>query len=170
MEDGPVRDRATMVRALPFRRTARAPPAKRRGASSTLAVVSPASFNGQDTCFVIRGSKCAIGWFTCAGYTVCLPLTDSQPYDLVVDDGVSGLQRVSVKSTTRFKADLNVYDVGLRTVGGNKSQVITRHFDRSLVELLFVAYDNGLRYLIPTSEFEAKSELRLGTKYARFKV
>ena len=39
------------------------------------------------------GLGLAIAWFTAAGWTVSVPLTDSQPYDLVVDDnGV--LQRV----------------------------------------------------------------------------
>jgi len=113
------------------------------------------------------GMGIAIGWFACAGYTVCLPLTDSQPYDLVVDNG-SGLKRVAVKTTTQFNN--GAYDVGLRTQGGNKSQFTIRHFDRDSIEMLFVACDNGDRYLIPTAEFSAKSYLRLSGKYARFKV
>jgi hypothetical protein len=114
------------------------------------------------------GMGIAIGWFACAGYTVCLPLTDSQPYDLVVDDGETGLQRVSVRTTTAVVKGL--YDVGLRTVGGNKTQTKFRNFDRTQVELLFVACDNGDRYLIPTTAFDAKTYLRLGAKYVAFKV
>jgi hypothetical protein len=95
-------------------------------------------------------------------------LTDSQPYDLVVDDGVRGLQRVSVKTTTQLKRGL--YEVGLRAQGGNKSQFTIRHFDKTVVDLLFVAVANGDRYLIPTAGLEARSYIRLGDKYACDKV
>lgn len=114
------------------------------------------------------GMGIAIGWFACAGYTVCLPLTDSQPYDLIVDDGQHGLQRVSVKSTTQLKRE--IYQVGLRTQGGNKSQFTIRHFDNLGVELLFVACGNGDRYLIPASEIVSRSYIALGQKYSRFRV
>lgn len=33
------------------------------------------------------GLGVAIGWFTTHGYTMSVPLTDSQDYDLIVDDG-----------------------------------------------------------------------------------
>ncbi len=115
------------------------------------------------------GMGIAIGWFACAGYTVCLPLTDSQPYDLIVDDGEHGLQRVSVKSTTQ-KAPSGSYAVGLRTQGGNKSQFNIRHFDSAQVELLFVACDDGSRYLIPSCRIMARSGLNLGRAYDCFKV
>lgn len=110
----------------------------------------------------------AIGWFACTGYTVCLPLTDSQPYDLIVDDGEHGLQRVSVKSTTAIRRGR--YEVGLRTQGGNKTQFTIRHFDNLGVELLFVACANGDRYLIPAVEVSSRSYITLGSKYLRFRV
>lgn len=119
----------------------------------------------------------AIGWFACAGYTVCVPLTDSQGYDLIVDDGEHGLQRVSVKTTTRTnrvgRAKLqggSAYVVGLRTQGGNKSQFKIRPFNHLGTELLFVACANGDRYLVPTSEFTETSELTLGKRFDKFKI
>lgn len=42
----------------------------------------------------------AIAWFCSHGYDVCLPLNDSQKYDLVVDLG-GDLHRVKVKTSTR---------------------------------------------------------------------
>jgi hypothetical protein len=114
------------------------------------------------------GMGIAIGWFACAGYTVCLPLTDSQPYDLIVDDGEHGLQRVSVKSTTQLK--LGLYQVGLRTQGGNRSQFTIRHFDNLGVELLFIACSDGGRYLIPAAKITSKSYIQLGAKYAQYRV
>ena len=41
----------------------------------------------------------AIGYFTSLGFTVSVPLTDSQEYDLIVDNGFS-LNRVQVKRCT----------------------------------------------------------------------
>lgn len=62
------------------------------------------------------GLGLAIGWFTSQGHTVCVPLTDSQDYDLVVDiDGK--LQKVQVKTTT-YKAPSGAYSVGLSVKGG----------------------------------------------------
>lgn len=112
----------------------------------------------------------AISWFTCAGYTVCIPLTDSQHYDLIVDDYLGGLQRVSVKTTTR-KYESGSYIVGLRTMGGNRSQSEkVKKFNPSLVELLFIACDNGDKYLIPATSVTANSTIHLSTKYDKFKV
>jgi PD-(D/E)XK endonuclease len=115
------------------------------------------------------GMGIAIGWFACAGYTVCVPLTDSQPYDLIVDDGEHGLQRVSVKTTTRTHPN-GTYRVGLRTQGGNKSQFKIRPFDQAVVDLLFVACDNGDRFLLPVGEFQVTNEITLGMKYEQFRI
>lgn len=85
----------------------------------------------------------AIGWFACHGFTVCVPLTDSQPYDLVVDGG-EGLKRVAVRTTTQKRGQ--TYLVGLRTQGGNKSQFTI------------------------TTEFSARAHLALGRKCEPFKL
>ena len=113
------------------------------------------------------GLGVAIGWFTANGYTVSVPLTDSQPYDLVVEqDGV--LSRVSVKTTTLRKN--GGYEVGLRTQGGNKTQTNVRHFDSSGVELLFVACSNGTNYLIPSAAISAKSAIVVGEKWSAYQL
>lgn len=109
----------------------------------------------------------AIGWFAANGYTVCIPLTDSQSYDLVVD--YEGLKRVGVRSTTRSKGG-GRYEVGLRTQGGNKSQIKIRHFDASVVDFLFVACSDGSAYLIPSSEIKASSSIMVGPKWQRYQI
>lgn len=114
------------------------------------------------------GMGIAIGWFACAGYTVALPLTDSQHYDLIVDDG-NKLQRVSVKTCTR-KYSSGSYIVGLRTMGGNKTQSKVRKFDPNKIELLFIACSSGECYLIPASAVTADSTIHLGAKYDQWKV
>jgi hypothetical protein len=65
------------------------------------------------------GVGAAIAWFMANGYCVLMPLSESQPYDLVVDDG-ERLQRVQVKTTTA-KSPYGRYVVSLQTAGGNQS-------------------------------------------------
>ncbi len=47
----------------------------------------------------------AIASFTRAGYDVSLPLTESAPYDLIVDTGLD-LKRVQVRYTSSHQVDL----------------------------------------------------------------
>lgn len=91
------------------------------------------------------GLGIAIAWFTLNNYTVCIPLTDSQPYDLVVDDGY-GLKRVSVRTSTRSSGE-----VGLRTIGGNKSQTTIKKFQWTQSDLLFLVDNENRLFLIPTN-------------------
>lgn len=113
----------------------------------------------------------AIGWFACAGWTVCVPLTDSQPYDLVVDAGDGVLCRVSVRTSTQ-RQPKGQYEVGLRTQGGNHTQrAKVRHFDPAIVDILFVACDDGTKYLIPSAAITNRSSLTVGgSKYNEFQV
>jgi len=114
------------------------------------------------------GLGAAISWFTANGYTVSIPLTDSQAYDLVVDAGE--LKRVQVRTTT-VETKANTWSVGLRTMGGNRSGTgkVTR-LSRDKVDLLFVMCANGWLFLIPLTEITATNCLSLGPKWARFRV
>jgi hypothetical protein len=98
---------------------------------------------------------------------VAIPLTDSQPYDLIIDDG-SGLARVQVRTTTK-KEGRNYY-VKLATIGGNKTQVITRPFDPTDYEWLFVVCGDATAFLIPTTEIHARYSLSLGRRFEAFRL
>ncbi len=50
-------------------------------------------------------TACAIAAFTCKGWDVSIPLTESAPYDLVVDTPF-GLKRVQVKYSSSRAVDL----------------------------------------------------------------
>lgn len=89
----------------------------------------------------------AISYFTSKGLTVCVPLTDSQDYDLVVD--IDGLQRIQVKTTTQ-KSRYGIYKVDLRVKGGNKSRNYNKSFDFTQVDFVFILTAEGIRYLIPS--------------------
>ena len=110
----------------------------------------------------------AIAYFTKLGQTVAIPLTDSQHYDLIVDNGAV-LLRVQVK-TTRHKADNGSYEVGLRTSGGNKSGNTINYFDNKSSDILFVLAEDGTEWVIPTSDVEARHGIVLGSKYDKHRI
>ena len=110
----------------------------------------------------------AIHYFGSLGWSINVPLIDSQPYDLVVDDGRT-LHRVQVKTTT-FKSPYGVYVVSLATRGGNQSFHTSKPFDHAAVDLLYVLAEGPMRYLVPTDAFESRTTLSLGSKVARFRL
>lgn len=60
-----------------------------------------------------------MAYYAKLGWTVSVPVTDSQDYDLVVDNGTR-LFKVQVKTTKSISPSGN-YIVSLRTIGGNRS-------------------------------------------------
>lgn len=115
------------------------------------------------------GLGIAVGWFVTNGYTVCIPLTDSQGYDLVVEDS-SGLHKVFVRTTTRTHSKGKIFECGLRTQGGNKSQFKIRKFDRDLVDIVFIVCGDGAKYLIPAQTIDCKSSISLGPRYQQYRL
>lgn len=113
------------------------------------------------------GMGIAIAYFSRIGVRVGIPLTDSQPYDLMIDDG-QRLSRVQVRTTTAREG--RSYVVGLKTVGGNKTQIITKVFDPSAYEWLFVVCGDATAYLIPTTAITARYSIFLGRKYEGFRL
>ncbi len=108
------------------------------------------------------GMGAALGWFLSQGYRVALPLGESQPWDLIVEDHEGRVLRVQVKTTTH-RSPYGRYVVTLATRGGNQSwNRVARKFDANVVELLFVLTDDGDRYLIPTHVIGACTALSLG--------
>ncbi len=116
------------------------------------------------------GMGVAICWFSLRGWTVAIPLTDSQPYDLVVEaPGGEGLKKVQVKTTTMLNK-YGRYEVSLRTCGGNRSGYgNSKNFDPSEVDLVFVITQVGDQYLIPSVECGGSTLLTLGEKYLKFR-
>lgn len=110
------------------------------------------------------GLGVAIAWFTSKGHTVAIPLTDSQDYDLIVDNGV--LNRIQVKTTTYKRSGHFIVD--LRVKGGNKSGTgKIKRFDSTKVDVIFVITAEGTKYMIPSAPIQYIS---LSNKYGRYKV
>lgn len=110
----------------------------------------------------------AIDYFTSHSIPVCIPLNDTQKYDLVVDiDGK--LSRVSVK-TSRYKHSQSSYYVHLKNCGGSSGKGKVRPFDNKTCEYLFVLTGDNKMYLIPSSEIESTGSISIGVKYTEFEV
>lgn len=112
-----------------------------------------------DTCY-------AMAYYAKLGWTVSVPVTDSQDYDLVVDNGTR-LFKVQVKTTKSISPSGN-YIVSLRTIGGNRSGTgKCKDFSENSSDLLFALTDSGDCYSIPKSEISA---VALGERYLPYRV
>ena len=113
------------------------------------------------------GMAAAIFYYVQSGYTVSVPLTDCQQYDIIVErDGL--MERVQVKTTTR-RDKQGVYTVELRTIGGRHTTT-RKKFDNKAVERVFVLCENGDRYDLPSEVIDAQSAFRLGETKQPYRV
>lgn len=104
----------------------------------------------------------AMAYYAKLGWTVSVPVTDSQDYDLVVDNGTR-LFKVQVKTTKSISPSGN-YIVSLRTIGGNRSGTgKCKDFSENSSDLT----DSGDCYSIPKSEISA---VALGERYLPYRV
>lgn len=110
----------------------------------------------------------AIAIFSQMGYTVSIPLTDSQDYDLIVDIE-NKIYRVQVK-TTMFKTTHGIYQINLAIKGGNKSSNTIKKFDNKIVDALFVLTEIGDMYFIPSNDVNCKHCLNLGKDKLKYKI
>jgi hypothetical protein len=115
------------------------------------------------------GELSAMQWLVHAGAYVFIPVGHSPDYDLVADNG-DRLFRVQVKTSSVWRRER--WEVSLATRGGNQSwsgQV--KVLDPSRCDLLFVHVGDGRRWLIPTSDLDGRSGIRIGgPKYSEFEV
>jgi hypothetical protein len=113
------------------------------------------------------GLGIAIAYFSRIGVQVAIPLTDTQRYDLIIEHE-DKLQRVQVKTTTMKQG--HGYNVHLRTIGGNKSQIVARDFHPSDYGWLFVVCGDATAYLIPTTAITSRSSIFLSRKYEPYRI
>lgn len=111
----------------------------------------------------------AIAYYSRLGWTVSIPITDSQDYDLLVENTDNNILKVQVK-TSRYLTEGGTYQVSLKTCGGNKSGQTIKTMDKNYIDLVFVLVDDGSCYSIPTEKIESSGSMNLGDKYSEFKV
>lgn len=97
------------------------------------------------------GIGAAISYYTRKGVNVCLPLTDSQSYDLVIDDG--SLKRVQVKYTSQ-KVNSGNYIVELRSISGS-SRKVYKTLNENTADILVVVTSEYILE-IPVTEIKVQ--------------
>jgi len=112
----------------------------------------------------------AIAYFTQAGCTVSVPITDSQHYDLIVDYPLTGLKKVEVKTTVYMRRKGRYFALNLRVFGGNRSGIQKARKLCESVDIVFAVTAAGTRYLIPVEHLGGTSTILLGPSYDRFQV
>lgn len=113
------------------------------------------------------GIGLAIAHFTLKGNVVCIPLTDSQCYDLVVD--IDGLKKIQIK-TTRAKNPFGNYVVELRTKTHCGSKIYLYKGLEENLDFIFILTEEGKKYLIPRDKIKPKRILTLTKKFDSFLV
>lgn len=82
----------------------------------------------------------AIATFTRLGWDVSIPLTESAPYDLIVDNGAS-VVRVQVKYTSTGEVDL-------RNIHSNSLGYVVKKTDKIIYDWLYILTSTGEEFLI----------------------
>ena len=108
----------------------------------------------------------AIGYFSINGYTVSIPLNDTQDYDLIIEkDGK--IETVQVKSTD-CKTKYGVYQVALKSCGGTKGKTYKTVINTNVDKLVVITKELNI-YIIPIKDIKNKSTLNLCSKYDVYK-
>lgn len=109
----------------------------------------------------------AIAYFTSQGYTVSIPLNDTQDYDLVIEKN-NILQTVQVKSSG-CKNKNGHFQVALKSCGGTKGTTY-KTFKQTNVDLLFIFLEDSSMYLILSNKINNNSTITLSNKYKDFLI
>jgi hypothetical protein len=109
----------------------------------------------------------AIAYFSTKGYTVSIPLNDTQDYDLVVEKN-NKFYSIQVKSTG-CKAKYGVYQVALKSCGGTNGKTYKTIIDTE-VDFVFIVTEDKNIYLIPKDIIKNRATLNLCDKYISYKV
>ena len=108
----------------------------------------------------------AIAYFSSNGYTVSIPLNDTQDYDLIIEkDNV--FQTVQVKSSG-CKNKAGNYQVALKSCGGTKGTTYNTLINTN-IDLLFIFLEDHSIYLIPKEIIKNSSTITISSKYAKYK-
>ena len=113
------------------------------------------------------GLGIAIAYYSTNGYTVSIPLNDTQDYDLIVDKN-NVLKKVQVKATS-CKTKYNKYQVALKSCGGTKGETYKTIIDTKIDEV-FIVTDTMEMFIIPIEEIKNKTTLNMCEKYEKNRV
>lgn len=109
----------------------------------------------------------AMLYFSKQGYTISVPVNDSQDYDLVVDIN-NTLHKVQVKTSSQLSS-YGVHIVSVKSSGGTNGKVYGTVASSSAT-YLYVLHSNGESWFIPITPELPKSTINLGDKYLEYKL
>lgn len=113
------------------------------------------------------GLVSAIAYYGLKGYTISLPLNDTQDYDLIVDNGEK-LLKVQVKATSqRSPQGYTIFTV--KSCGGTNGAVY-KTIKETNIDIVFVLTELQEMYEIPISEITTISSMNLGPDRQCFRV
>ena len=113
------------------------------------------------------GLGIAIAYYASNGYTVSIPLNDTQDYDLLVDKN-NVIKRIQVKSTG-CKTKYGNYQLALKSCGGTKGKTYKTIIETNIDDLFALTEDLKI-YIIPKEEINNKTTLNLYDKYEKYRV
>ena len=104
------------------------------------------------------GTGYAIAYFLTKEYTVAIPISDSQPYDLIVEKD-SVCLKVQVK--TGFKKNKHgTYNIELRTVSNTRGKKLDiRHLSKKDCDLVFIVDGDRKQYVVLSSELDGRRQV-----------
>lgn len=104
------------------------------------------------------GLSMAINYFTIQGYTVSLPINDTQWYDLIVEKN-------GIFETVQCKATMTEDDsIDFRSTGGTNGKEYDNLLNHKELTYLFCVNKDLNMWLIPVSELGNRRSIRLRTK------
>ncbi len=110
----------------------------------------------------------AISFFCSKHYIVSLPVSDNQPYDLIVDDG-NKVSKVEIKTSTAVsKKGDNV--VTLKKCRHNKTRNKITPISAKDCDLIFVYTSAGETYLFPSDVLDNMHGITLSKKYTQYRA
>ena len=104
------------------------------------------------------GLSMAINYFTIQGYTVSLPINDTQWYDLIIEKD-NQFFTVQCKAT-QTKND----SIDLRSTGGTKGSIYDNVLNHSKLDYLFCVNKDLKMWLIPIKDITTSKQIRLRTE------
>ena len=95
------------------------------------------------------GLSMAINYFTCQGYTVSLPINDTQWYDLIIEKN-GKFETVQCKATQTENSEIS-----LRNTGGTNGSVYDNVTNHSELDYLFCVNKDLTMWCIPMQDLLA---------------
>ncbi len=104
----------------------------------------------------------AIAYFIRDGITVLVPISDTDKYDLAVDQK-GQIKKVQCKYTNDQEKS-GAYIIDLRTFGGYRDKTYRAKYRENYFDYLFIFCSNGEKYLIPADKVINKVQIVVGKK------